>query len=132
MIRFCPVLLASLFVSALAAAQPAPDWARAAAVEVRLSSFDYAPSQIRLKAGQPVRLRLINTASGGHDFTAKRFFAAASIRSDDRAAIKEGRVELRGHESREILLVPKAGRYPLKCTHTFHKALGMSGTIVVN
>jgi plastocyanin len=131
MIRLRLILLAPLFALSPAAAQTEPDWSHAASVEVKLSNFDYAPSEIHLKAGQPVRLLLVNTASGGHDFTAKQFFAAASVRSEDRAAIHDGGVELRGHQSREIALVPKAGRYPLKCTHTFHKTFGMSGTIVV-
>ena len=122
---------ALILVSAPAAAPAAPDWSRAAPVEVRLSNFAFGPKIVRLRAGQPVRLRLVNTSSSGHDFTARRFFAAASVRPQDRAAVGNGSVEVRGRGSREIVLVPKAGRYPLKCAHLFHKAFGMSGEIVV-
>ena len=125
---------AALVLLLLAASAPAvaqPDWSRAARVEVRLDNFSYAPRTIRLRAGQPVVLRLVNTASGGHDFTARAFFDAAEIRAEDRAAIDKGGVEVPGGQSREIALSPKAGRYPLKCGHAFHKMLGMSGEIVV-
>jgi uncharacterized cupredoxin-like copper-binding protein len=45
---------------------------------------------------------------------------------------EEGDVDLRGHETADVALVPKAGRYPLRCTHAFHKMFGMSGEIVVD
>jgi uncharacterized cupredoxin-like copper-binding protein len=111
-----------------AAAQP--DWSRAARVEVKLASFSYTPSTIHLRAGEPVVLHLVNVASGGHDFAAREFFAAATLR--DPGAVDRGRIELGGHESRDVALVPRAGRYPLRCTHTFHKMFGMSGEIVVD
>jgi organic hydroperoxide reductase OsmC/OhrA/plastocyanin len=107
-----------------------PDWSHATRVEVKLANFSYTPSMIHLRAGQPVMLHLVNTASGGHDFAAREFFAAASLRNA--GAVDRGRVELGGHESQDIFLVPHAGRYPLKCTHTFHKTFGMSGEIVVD
>ena len=121
-------LAASALVAAPAAAQP--DWSNAARVEVKLASFSYTPSTIHLRAGQPVVLHLVNTASGGHDFAAREFFAAATLRNP--GAVDRGRVDLGGHESRDIALVPRAGRYPLKCTHTFHKMFGMTGEIVVD
>jgi plastocyanin len=115
-----------------ATAAQAPDWAHAERVDVQLSSFAFAPATLHLKAGRPVVLHLVNTASGGHDFSAPRFFAAAQLRPQDRAAVDEGSVELAGHRSVDVALVPKAGRYALKCTHAFHKLFGMSGQIVVN
>ena len=47
-------------------------------VEVRLSSFDFTPNEIRLRAGEPVTLHLVNNGRGGHNFSAPQFFAAAS------------------------------------------------------
>jgi uncharacterized cupredoxin-like copper-binding protein len=111
-----------------AAAQP--NWAGAARVEVKLASFSFDPKVIHLHAGQPVLLHLVNTASGGHDFAAKEFFAAATLR--DPASVAGGRVPLGGHQSRDVVLVPRAGRYPLKCTHMFHVTFGMTGEIVVD
>ena len=127
------IALAAAFAAApLAATAQAPDWSRASRVEVTLANFSYTPRRIHLRAGQPAVLHLVNSASGGHDFTAGAFFSAASVRPQDRGAIKSGSVELRGHQSRDIYLVPRAGSYPLKCSHTFHKAFGMSGEIVVD
>jgi uncharacterized cupredoxin-like copper-binding protein len=97
-----------------------------------LSNFDFAPSALHLPAGRPVVLHLVNLSSGGHDFTAPAFFAAAQVRPKDRAAVGEGSVELRAGQSVDVALVPRAGRYPLKCSHAFHKTFGMSGRIVVD
>lgn len=119
--------LALLALPAAAAAQP-PDWAHAQRVEVKLSSFDFTPSTLHLRAGRPIVLHLVNTASGGHDFTAPAFFAAAQMRNP----AGRGSIELHGHQSVDIALVPKAGNYPLKCSHAFHKTFGMTGQIVVD
>lgn len=122
-------LCAAAALGAPAAAQ-APDWSHARRVEVSLSNFSFAPKTIHLRAGQPVVLHLVNTASGGHDFTAPAFFAAARIRAPQ--GVKGGSVELRAHQIADVALVPKAGRYPLKCGHMFHKTFGMTGEIVVD
>ena len=124
--------VAACVVSALLAVPAAaqPDWSHAQRVEVKLANFSYTPSNIHLHAGQPVVLHLVNTASGGHDFAAREFFAAATLRNP--GSVDRGRVELGGHESQDIFLVPRAGRYPLKCTHMFHQTFGMTGQIVVD
>jgi plastocyanin len=127
--RICLALIAAAVAAAPAAAQ---DWTHAQRLEVRMANFSYTPKTIHLKAGQPVVLHLVNTASGGHDFTAPGFFAAAQVRPQDRGLIEEGSVEFRGHETHDVALVPKAGRYPLKCSHAFHKTFGMTGEIVVD
>ena len=113
----------------LAAAEP--DWQQARKVNIEVSSFKYAPRDIQLKAGQPVVLRLENKSSGGHDFTAREFFAAAAIRQADAAKIDKGSIEFDGRQTVEIALIPKAGRFPLRCGHAFHSTLGMKGSITV-
>jgi uncharacterized cupredoxin-like copper-binding protein len=127
--RLCACLI---FVSPALAGAQAPDGARPQRVEVELSSFDFTPSTLRLRAGRPVVLHLVNTGSGGHDFTAPAFFAAAQVLPGSRGTVASGRVELRGRQSVEVALVPKAGDYPLKCSHAFHKTFGMTGRIVVD
>jgi len=129
MLRIALTLLC-LGTSASAVAQN--EWQGIPTVEVRLSNFDYAPETIHLRAGQPVVLHLVNVAGGGHNFSAPQFFAAANVRAQDRAAIHGGAVEVASHASLDVALVPAAGRYKLKCTHTFHKMFGMSGDIVVD
>jgi len=115
---FLPAIL--LAASAPAAAQQT--------VEVRLSSFDFAPSTITLAAGQPVVLHLVNSGSGGHNFAAPEFFAAADGVS---GPVRDGIVEVPGHRSVDVRLTPARGTYRLRCTHTLHSTFGMRGTIVV-
>jgi len=115
--------LALLALPAVTAAQPA-----ARTVEISLSNFDFTPSTIRLRAGEPIVLHLVNTAHGGHNFAAPEFFAAASGVS---GPVTSGKVELHGNQSVDIRLTPARGHYHLRCTHTMHTAFGMSGEIEV-
>ena len=123
--RFAPLLAIPLFAGSAALAQPAT-------ISVQLSNFKFAPSTIVMDHGQSYVLHLANVASGGHDFTASEFFAAANVSSADRRYISEGEVEVRPGQAIDIHLVaPAAGRYNLKCSHSLHKMFGMSGAIVV-
>lgn len=117
------IAIAALCLSTAALAQDAP-----ARVEVRLSSFDFAPSTIRLAAGRPVVLHLVNDGRGGHNFSAPEFFASAR---DVSGPVRDGTVEVPGRQSADIRLVPARGTYSLRCTHTLHTAFGMTGEIVV-
>lgn len=103
----------------------------AAEQRVELANFDFSPREIHLRAGQPYRLVLTNAASGGHDFAAPKFFAAARIAPDDAALMHDGEVEVPAGATRRITLVPAAGTYKLTCTHFGHALLGMKGRIVV-
>ncbi len=101
-------------------------------VAVQLSNFKFTPRTIVLDNGRPYVFRLHNASSGGHDFTARSFFAAARIAPSDRRWISNGEVEVPPGQIREIrLTAPAPGRYSLKCTHRFHKFFGMGGAIVV-
>jgi uncharacterized cupredoxin-like copper-binding protein len=115
--------LTLLALPAVTAAQPA-----ATTVEITLSNFDFTPSTIRLRAGEPVVLHLVNSAHGGHNFAAPEFFAAASGVS---GPVANGKVELHGNQSVDIHVTPARGHYHLRCTHTMHTAFGMSGEIEV-
>ncbi|HMJ93153.1 MAG TPA: cupredoxin domain-containing protein [Allosphingosinicella sp.] len=132
LVRVIAPIAAFMLLSSGAAAQPGPDWSHAQRVNVTLSNFSFSPKSIHLRAGHAVVLHLSNTASGGHDFTARQFFAASAVRAQDRGAIRGGSVEVGKHQSVDVALVPRAGRYPLKCGHAFHKTFGMSGEIVVD
>lgn len=113
------------------ALSPAPAQAPATA-QVQLANFKFTPNPIVLEHGRSYVLRLVNVASGGHDFTAKEFFAAATVAPGDLRWVMEGEVEVPAGQVREIhLTAPAAGSYKLKCSHTFHKMFGMSGEIVV-
>lgn len=123
------LLLLPLLLLAAADAAAQPGRSRAELVEVRLSSFDYDPDAIRLPAGRPVVLRLVNSGGGGHNFSAPAFFAAAR---DVSGPVHNGTVEVGSRRTVEVRVTPAAGRYRLRCTHTLHSALGMRGTIVVD
>lgn len=116
------ILALLLSVPSLAAAQTPRT------VEVRLSSFDFAPNEIRLRAGETVILHLVNSGRGGHNFSAPQFFAAASGVS---GPVRNGAVEVGGHASADVRLTPARGQYHLRCTHTLHTTFGMTGEIVV-
>jgi plastocyanin len=113
---------------ALPAIAPAQEPAAPMTVEVQLSSFAFAPDAIRLRAGQPIVLHLVNSGSGGHNFSAPEFFARAGGLS---GPVTRGAVEVPGHQRVDIRLTPAAGTYRLKCTHTLHSSFGMRGEIVV-
>jgi uncharacterized cupredoxin-like copper-binding protein len=114
-----------LFTSAAATAQPAT-------VAVQLSNFKFAPSALHLRAAQPVTLHLQNASGSGHNFSAPQFFAAAKVDPRSAPLIHNGTVELKGHQSADIALVPAAGTYPVKCSHPLHAAFGMKGKITVD
>ena len=107
------------------------DYSSGPVVEVDLSSFKFTPTKVELKAGQPNTLTLVNKSSGGHNFSASEFFAAADVAPQDAGRIKKGAVEVGKGETVAIHLVPKAGQYELKCSHFGHSTFGMTGVIVV-
>jgi plastocyanin len=106
------------------------DWASAKPVTVKLTDFDFTPSQLNIQAGQPVRLILANNGSDLHDFSAPAFFAAASFRQGGTVPAG-GKVAVAQDKTVEVDLVPGAGQYPLDCTEFLHTMLGMTGTIDV-
>ncbi len=117
---------------ALAAIVPASaQTPQRATVSVTMENFKFEPNPVQLRAGVPTLLHLVNTASGGHSFTAPEFFAAAKVAPASQTLIHDGKVEVAKHSAVDIELTPAAGQYPLKCSHTLHAAFGMTGTIVV-
>jgi uncharacterized cupredoxin-like copper-binding protein len=125
--RLCPAFAVPLLACAASASAQSP-----AVIDVHLANFSFTPRSIVLDHGRQYTLRLINDAAGGHDFTAKSFFAAASVPAADRALLDGGSIEVPAHQAREIhVTAPAPGSHKLKCTHTLHSALGMTGTIVI-
>lgn len=114
------------------AASAATDFEHAQKVTITLSNFQVTPSNIDLVAGKPYLLMLEDNGSGDHDFTAPEFFAASAIAPGDIARVAGGQVELGGHRTASIHLVPAAGEYKLACTHFGHAMLAMTGRITVH
>ncbi len=115
-----------------AAAQTSPPaTATVTTVVVRLSSFAFGPDHLVLKAGVPVKLRLTNDSSGGHDFSAPAFFAASTIPPASTRPV-DGAIAVPSEQTVEVTVVPRTpGHYPLTCTHFLHSFFGMKGSIDV-
>ncbi len=120
-----------LLASLLAVPAAAPPQNAARTVDVQLTSFDFAPREIRLRAGVPVILRLTNPGGGGHNFSAPAFFSAAAIAPGHNAVIRDGAIEVPSRQTVTVRLTPARGNYRLRCTHTLHTAFGMRGRIIV-
>ncbi|HEX8573324.1 MAG TPA: hypothetical protein VF759_11300 [Allosphingosinicella sp.] len=120
--------LALLVLSSPAAAQ---DWRMAAEYDVQLSTYDIQPDEIRLKAGEAVRLRFVNNSNQGLRFSAGDFFRSAKLRRRDSALVRGGDIEVPPLSTRTVVLVPKAGRYKAAGANLLHRLLGMSGRIIV-
>lgn len=98
---------------------------------VRMSDFAFAPDNLRLRAGSPVRLRLVNESSGGHDFPAPGFFAASTYPAGS-AAPTNGSVEVGGRQTVELTVIYHTpGTYPVECTHLLPSFFGMTASIDV-
>ena len=113
----------AILLASPAAAQPA------AQLTVDVWSFGFGPRPIHLRAGQPVTLNFVNRSGSSHDFTAHSFFAGARIVS---GAAPDGEIDLPGHATRTITLVPRAGTYHAHCSHFLHKQMGMQDQIIVD
>jgi plastocyanin len=134
-----------LLAALLLALPPAAGWAQRSApppaphglsvgpqtITIRLSSFAFEPDHLRLRAGVPVRLRLVNESDGGHDFSAPAFFAASAYFAGS-APPPEGTIDVAGKSAAEISVVPqRPGTYRVECTHFLHSLFGMTATIDV-
>jgi plastocyanin len=119
------------FASAVALAGPALAQPAPARVDVVLADFSFTPSIINLAANRPVTLHLVNRGSGGHNFVARQFFAAAAIDPGSARKPVKGTIELKKGASADVTLTPRAGQYDVHCSHFLHSSFGMTGSIVV-
>src|SRR5437868_14673589 len=123
-------LVTLLFLTAMAPAS-AQEWRPAPEYDVLLSSYDITPHDLRLKAGQPVRIRFVNNSNQPLTFAAEDFFRKAQLRGSDAGSVKGGFIDVAPLSDRTIVLVPKAGRYAARSHNFIHRLLGMSGRIIV-
>jgi plastocyanin len=126
-----PALFAAVLAVTAAGAQ-SPSWSHAQPVTVELSNFKFTPSTLTLRQGTPYLIHFSNTASGGHDFVAKEFFAAATVAAEDQSKAKGGEISLGAGDTVDVRLVAnRPGTYKSHCSHFMHSSFGMTGTIIV-
>lgn len=127
-----PLMASALALAALCATGSLAEAPAEQTVTVELSSFKFTPATLTLQHGRNYRLHLSNTASGGHNFVAKEFFAASTVAPEDRGKIGKGRVDVARGQSIDIRLIPNTvGIYKLRCSHFMHSTFGMTGAIVI-
>lgn len=124
-------IIVALALLAVGQASAAPEWRQARDFEVRLESFDIEPRQMRFRAGEPLRLRLVNVSAQAHSFDAGSFFARAQLRRRESRLLRGGKVVVPANDVREILLIPARGRYSARSGSLFNRLLGMSSEIIV-
>jgi len=123
--------LLALLLAAPAAAQREPEWRIAQEYDVLLRPWAYEPSLIRLPAGRPVRLHVVNQSRATMSFSAPGFFRASRLRPRDADIVRRGGFRLAPGERRYVDLVAPPGRYSARSANLVHRALGMSARIIV-
>jgi hypothetical protein len=123
--------LTTIALLALGAPAVAQDWRMAPEYDVALTSFEIKPQVIKLKAGEPVKLRFVNDSAQVHRFSAPDFFRNIQLSDHDRPLVRHGGVRLAPFEDETIAFVPHAGRYKVTGDNLFRRVLGMTATIIV-
>ncbi|HRQ38588.1 MAG TPA: cupredoxin domain-containing protein [Chloroflexota bacterium] len=84
---------------------------------ITIKEMAFGQSEITVKAGQPVTLRLVNRDGYAHAFDMDEFDIHTSLAANETA---------------ELLFTPeKPGRYPFYCSSPGHEMAGMVGTLIV-
>jgi len=118
-------------------AQPDP----ASVVRIELSEYAFSPSQVTLKAGRAVRLKVVNTGRATHMFASAYLgsqdleIEGDDIEVDAPKGIKY--VKLQPGKSAEIKFTPaQKGTFDFSCDvrtgGRTHRDRGMKGQLVVN
>jgi len=102
-------------------------------IQVMLSNFSFAPNMLRMQRNMTYAIHLVNSASGGHSFSAPGFFAAVAVAPEDRSKIVNGRIEIPAGQTVDITVTAMtAGSYPIVCSHFLHSTFGMKGEAVID
>jgi plastocyanin len=88
-------------------------------ITVKMTEFKFEPAEIRVKAGQPVKLALQNAGTVAHDFKVKGVDKAQSTKIGP------------GQTGMLEFTPPQAGSFDIVCEESGHEAGGMKGKLVV-
>jgi plastocyanin len=117
-LMFCVPLVAPALAQA-----PAP------VQTINVANYRFMPEPVRLAAGHLVTLTFANQSGSSHNFASRAFFASSTITS---GSAPGGKIELSGHETKSITLIPRAGTYEAHCSHFLHASMGMTDQIIVS
>jgi plastocyanin len=121
------------------AALATADWSRMVDVTIEMHDYGYRPREVRLRAGQPYRLRLANNGGVSHYFTAPEFLATVAARKAEvphQAEVKAATFtsfEVHGRGGAlDLYFIPLVrGTYRAHCHIKDHLPLGIEGTLIV-
>lgn len=119
----------------------AANWETMETITIELTEHEFAPRDLKLKAGQPYRLVLKNSGEKDHYYTASEFYQGVAWRKVQTAKPHGGEfkapyfsaIEVYKKTGQvELFLVPvKKGTFEVICTIDDHKDKGMTGSITV-
>jgi uncharacterized cupredoxin-like copper-binding protein len=113
------------------------NWSDTQSVTVRLSEYQFEPSDLVFQEGAPYRLVLRNVGKGSHTFVSEGFFQAIAaqklISPDGEVATPYLKtIEVPSQTEKELLFVAvRKGAYPLECSVLLHDTFGMEGQISI-
>jgi uncharacterized cupredoxin-like copper-binding protein len=123
-------LLLSAAATLSGAAARAVDWSKPQTMRVEMVDNRFVPDHLVFRHGVTYRLHLENHGKDMHEFTAPKFFAAATVRTPRKLANGGQEVVVQPGETADIDLVPqRPGHYDLTCAD--HDWDGMVGSIEV-
>lgn len=130
------VMLAAALLTfgSMAAAQPATT------IEIEMGTPEgqkvFVPDQLRLPAGESLRLVLVNRSDNDHAFVAPDLMQHADVRLLDgesaKATLQDGAVTVGSHGQAVLALrIARPGTYDFRCPMPGHAEWGMRGTLTV-
>ena len=106
----------------------------------------FEPSDLRLKAGQPVRITFVNDGSVEHDLSIPGLNSTGNVLDADHGAGHDGpnghmhdssamapgtvHMAVSPGEEVEVEFTPAAGTFDMLCTYPGHREAGMMGKVV--
>lgn len=123
----------------LAQVVEAADWSRVEHVTIELRDSGVLPQELRLKAGQPYRLTLLNAGVNNHYFNAPEFYRSIAVRKAEvprYAEIKAARIRtfevFAAGGTVDLWFVPlEKGRFVAHCHLGNHRDMGVEARLVV-
>lgn len=123
----CVVVATASMMLVARAAAPAD------ALVVEMREFAFRPAFLRVQAGRPVTLRLVNRGQIAHQFETAALQGLALTISDEQLRLEGISFEVLrlqpGASAAVSFTPPRKGRFPFACTIEGHREAGMVGVL---